>query len=365
MTPRSLPPQDPGPEALHRGFRPRPFRPAPWLPGPHLQTVGGKFFRPSPDPGLVPLRVETPDGDFLDLEVGPEPEPGAPLALVLHGLEGSTRRAYMRVAMRELHRRGLRPVGLNFRACSGPPNLRPRFYHSGETGDLAHVLELLADRFPGRPMGAVGFSLGGNVLLKYLGETGEALAGKGPRLQAAAAVSVPFDLASGARAIEEGLMGKVYTRYFMRSLRAKLRSKEPLLRDLLDLERALAAATLREYDEVATAPLHGFPSAAEYYRVSSSLPFLPRIRTPALLIQSGDDPFLPPRSLPVDEVAANPFLLGAFTAAGGHVGFVAGARPWRPRFWAEEEAARYLARLLRSDNGRASFGPPGAPTFRP
>jgi uncharacterized protein len=331
---------------LHRGFSPRPFRPALWLPGAHLQTVGGKFLRPHPDPGLESLRIETPDGDFLDLEVGPEPRPGAPVVLVLHGLEGSSRRGYVRVAMVELHRRGLRPVGLNFRSCSGEPNLQPRFYHSGETGDLAHVLEVLADRFPGRPLGALGFSLGGNVLLKYLGEEGDGQDRGSPSLQAAATVSVPFDLSAGARVIEEGFMGKVYTRYFVRSLQEKLRSKEPVLRELLDLEAAMAAATLREYDEVATAPLHGFPDAESYYRASSSLGFLLRIRTPALLLQSGDDPFLPPGSLPIREVEENPFLLGAFTRAGGHVGFVAGARPWRPRFWAEEEAARYLAGAL-------------------
>lgn len=331
---------------LHRGFRPRPFRPAPWLPGAHLQTVGGKYLRPHPDPGLEPLRIDTPDGDFLDLEVGPEPVPGAPVVLVLHGLEGSTRRGYVRVAMAELLGQGLRPVGLNFRACSGEPNLRPRFYHSGETGDLAHALELLEERFPGRRLGALGFSLGGNVLLKYLGESGDGSGRGHPRLRAAAAISVPFDLSAGARAIEAGLMGRIYTRYFVRSLREKLRSKEPLLRELLDLEAAMAAATLREYDEVATAPLHGFPDAETYYRASSSLGFLPRIRTPTLLVQAADDPFLPLGSLPAREVEENPFLLGAFTPRGGHVGFVAGLRPWRPRFWAEAEAARYLAGVL-------------------
>jgi uncharacterized protein len=331
---------------LHRDFRPRPFRPAPWLPGAHLQTVGGKFLRPHPDPGLESLRIETPDGDFLDLEVGPEPRSGAPVVLVLHGLEGSSRRGYVRVAMAELLRRGLRPVGLNFRSCSGEPNQRPRFYHSGETGDLTHVLEVLGERFPGRPLGAMGFSLGGNVLLKYLGESGEGSPGGRPSLRAAAAISVPFDLSAGARVIEEGFMGRIYTRYFVRSLQEKLRSKESILRELLDLEAAMEAATLREYDEVATAPLHGFPDAETYYRASSSLGFLPRIRTPALLLQSGDDPFLPPGSLPTREVEENPFLLAAFTPAGGHVGFVTGPRPWRPRFWAEEEAARYLAGVL-------------------
>lgn len=327
----------------HGSFELRPFEPAPWLPGPHLQTVAGKFLRPAVDPGLERLRIPTPDDDFLDLEIGPEPTPEAPVALVLHGLEGSTARPYMRVAMSRLFDRGIRPVGLNFRACSGIPNLRPRFYHSGETGDLAHVVELLQARFPDRPIGALGFSLGGNVLLKYLGEVGD-----GSPVRAAAAVSVPFDLAAGSRFIESGLMGKVYTIYFIRSLRAKLRSKKAVLGDLLDLERALRARTLWEYDEAATAPLHGFPGAADYYRRSSSLGFLPGIRTPTLLLQAEDDPFLPPGSLPVAEVEANPHLLPGFTPRGGHVGFVSGASPWKARFWAEDEAARYLAGRLGS-----------------
>ena len=326
----------------HGGFRPRPFSPAPWLPGPHLQTVGGKFLRPRPVLGLEPLRLDTPDRDFLDLEVGPDPDPRAPVVLILHGLEGSTRRSYMRLAMAELLRRGILAVGLNFRACSGIPNLQPRFYHSGETRDLAHVVAYLRDRFPSRPLGAMGFSLGGNVLLKYLGER-EGDTGLG----AAAAISVPFDLSAGARVIEEGLMGRVYTTYFVRSLRRKLRSKEALLQEVLDLKQAMAARTIREYDEVATAPLHGFPGAEVYYRQSSSLFFLPRIRTPTLLLQSDDDPFLPPDSLPRGEVEKNPWLLDAFTGAGGHVGFVEGGSPLRPRFWAEEEAARYLAEALR------------------
>lgn len=325
----------------HAGFEPRPFRPAPWLPGAHLQTVGGKLLRPRPALAVEPIRLDTPDGDFLDLELGPERSAGAPLAVVLHGLEGSTHRGYMRLAMQELLVRGVRPVGMNFRGCSGPVNRRPRYYHSGETGDLAHVLAWLGSRFPDRPLGALGFSLGGNVLLKYLGERAEESA-----LEAAVAISVPFDLGAGARRIEEGWMGRVYTRYFIRSLRAKLTAKEPLLRDVLDLEAAMAARTLREYDEVATAPLHGFPGAEAYYRESSSLGFLPRIRTPTLLVQSEDDPFLPPDSLPRRAVEENPWLLGAFTRRGGHVGFVEGAGPWDPGFWAEREAARYLALRL-------------------
>jgi uncharacterized protein len=333
-------------DRIHRGHRVRPFRPARWLPGPHLQTVLGKFLRPRPDPGLTRERLTTPDGDFLDLDLAPDPGPEAPMVLVLHGLEGSSRRAYMRVALHELSRRGMLAVAMNFRACSGEPNLQPRFYHSGETGDVGWVVEFLRDRFPRRPLGAMGFSMGGNVLLKYLGEGRD----RAP-LDAAAAVSVPFDLMEGSRAIEAGAMGRVYTHYFLRSLREKVDRKVGLLEPLLDLDRVRRARTLREYDEAATAPLHGFAGADEYYRASSSVKFLDDIRVPTLLLQAHDDPFLPSEFLPRKLVADNPFLLPTFTQAGGHVGFVEGEVPWRPTFWAESEAARYLQKLLDPDDG--------------
>jgi len=330
--------------SIHRDFRARPFRAAPWLPGPHLQTVVGKFLRPRSTLSLARRRIDTPDGDFLDLDLAPETEPEAPLVLVLHGLEGNTGRGYVRLAMDEMHRKGLRPVGMNFRSCSGEPNRRPRFYHSGETSDLAVVLQWLRKRFPDRPLAALGFSLGGNVLLKYLGEEGE---GAKEFLSGAAAISVPFDLTAGTRAIESGTMGRVYTYYFIRSLRKKVEAKTDLLEGLLDLEMVLKARTLREYDQVATAPLHGFPGAAAYYREASSARFLEDIRVPTLLLQAEDDPFLPAYALPREKVSRNPCLLPAFTPAGGHVGFVTGSSPWRPRFWAESEAARYLATILQ------------------
>lgn len=345
-------------DRIHLGHRVRPFRPAPWLPGAHLQTVVGKFLRPRPGPDLVRERIPTPDGDFLDLDFTPDPEPHQPLVVVLHGLEGSSERAYVRLALVELSRHGLAGVALNFRSCSGEPNRRPRFYHSGETRDVGLVVRFLHERFPRRRLGALGFSLGGNVLLKYLGEPAEAGEAEpqdgragGHLLSAAAAISVPFDLAEGSRAIEIGAMGRVYTHYFLRSLRAKIARKRGLLEPLLDLAKVMEARTLREYDEVATAPLHGFPGADAYYEASSSARFLERIRTPTLLMQAGDDPFLPESALPREVAAKNPFLLPAFVPRGGHVGFVEGALPWQASFWAEREAARYLARLLGGRSG--------------
>ena len=155
-------------------FTPEPFQPASWLPGPHGQTIAGRLLRRPGMPRFERVRLDTPDGDFLDLDFPPAPNQDAPLVLLLHGLEGSARRAYAINTYVELARRGIAAVGLNFRSCSGEPNRLPRFYHSGDTDDLRLVIAYLTMRFPGRKLGVIGFSLGGNALLKYLGEEGEA-----------------------------------------------------------------------------------------------------------------------------------------------------------------------------------------------
>lgn len=325
-------------------FVPDPFRPATWLPGPHAQTVAGRWLR---RPGGVELRrerVRTADGDELLLDrVVPdgvaEPPEDAPVVLVLHGLEGSSASAYVLETARALAERGMAAYALNFRGCGGEPNLRARMYHAGETEDPATVLDLLARRHRG-PLGAVGYSLGGNVLLKYLGERGT-----GTPVRAAAAVSVPFDLAAGSDALEESRMGRVYMGVFVRSLQAKLRGRRDVA-GRCDVERALASRTFRGFDDAATAPLHGFAGADDYYGRSSSARFLHAVRVPTLLVHSADDPFLPPAAIPRAAAEENPCLTAVWTERGGHVGFVAGP-PWRPRFWAEAQVARFLAGRLR------------------
>lgn len=336
------------PTAENATFRVRPYRAPWWLRGAHAQTISGKFLRPDPGIALRRERLELADGDYLDLDLATPPSEDAPIVLVLHGLEGSTRRRYMLVTYRELLARGLRPIGLNFRSCGGEPNRLPRFYHSGDTDDVRHVIGHLTDRFRGVPMGAIGFSLGGNVLLKYLGEEG---VGAGERLRAAVAVSVPFDLTAGAATLERGLMGRVYTEYFLRNLRRKVRAKARILDGHVDVHATLRARTLRAFDDAATAPLHGFAGSDDYYRRSSSAPYLERIRIPTLLLQAEDDPFLPADAIPRDAIARNPHLVAGFTERGGHVGFIAwsdapGDPRRRLRFWAEEEAARFLAAQL-------------------
>ncbi len=288
-------------------------------------------------------RWELRDGDFLDVDVGPEPGTRAPLTLVLHGLEGSSRRRYVRSACRELLARGIRPVALNLRGCSGETNRRPRLYHSGETGDPAFVLEGLRKAFPDRPLGALGFSLGGNVLLKLLGEREDGGSGL---LDAAVAISVPMDLAAASAELEATVMGRFYVGHFLRSLKRKVRAMAGILEGRMDLAAALRARTLREFDEAATAPLHGFRNADDYYARSSSTAFVGGIRVPTLVLHSLDDPFLPARALPREALGANPRIVAALTPRGGHVGFMEGP-PWSPRFWAEEEGARFLAETLR------------------
>jgi uncharacterized protein len=259
---------------------------------------------------------------------------------VLHGLEGSSASTYIRKTCHDLWERGIRAVALNFRSCSGAANRLPRFYHAGDTADMAFVLDLLAAREPGVPLAAVGFSLGANVLLKYLGESGGAA-----RVRAAAAISVPFDLGAGADLLGASWAGRLYVANFIRSLRRKYRQKRHLIGDACDARRVLSARSFREFDDAATAPLHGFAGVDDYYGRSSSARFLPSIRVPTLLVHARDDPFVPASAIAWDAIRANPVLTPAIVPHGGHVGFIAGP-PWRPEFWAEAEAARFIAQVL-------------------
>lgn len=291
---------------------------------------------------MVRERWELGDGDFLDVDMGPDPGPQAPLVLILHGLEGSSKRRYVLSACRALLSAGMRPVAMNFRGCSGTPNRRPRFYHSGETGDPTFVLEGLRRAFPGRKLGAVGFSLGGNALLKLMGEREDGGSGV---LEAAVAMSVPFDLAAGAEYLERTTMGRLYTRYFLRSLRAKVQAKTEALQARIDVGAALRAKTLRDFDDAATAVLHGFRDADHYYASCSSAGFIDGIRTPTMVLHSLDDPFLPSSSIPRAALEDNAALTAALTERGGHVGFLEGSLR-SPILWGEQQAALYLREAL-------------------
>lgn len=319
-------------------WRPRPFQPPRWASGPHAQTLLARLLRPGPDDSYRRERFETPDGDFLDVDWGAEPAADAPLVLILHGLEGSSERRYVRNLGRELSRRGIRPVAMNFRGCSGETNRALRFYHSGETSDPSWLVERIRERHPGRRLGVIGFSLGGNITLKMLGERADGGAGL---VDAAAVMSVPYDLEAGCALLEESIMGRVYSEYFLRSLRLKVEGKKDALAPHIDLEAASKASTIRAFDDLVTAPINGFADASEYYARCSSNQFLEGIGVPTLLLHALDDPFLPPESIPRREIAGNPRLEFLLHDRGGHVGFLEGS-PRAPRFWGDEMCAFFL-----------------------
>ncbi|MDQ3518648.1 MAG: hydrolase [Gemmatimonadota bacterium] len=319
------------------------FSPAWWLPGAHLQTMWGKLFRRQE---LHPTRVErwdTPDGDFLEAH-HLDAAPGAPRLVLLHGLEGTIRSHYLQGLLTEAKRRGWGASALIFRSCGGEINRTRRFYHSGETGDLAFALEQITTGFPDSPLFVAGISLGGNVLLKFLGERGTDV---DPRIRGAAAISVPFDLGKSSRHIDVGF-ARVYQRFFMQSLMRKTNAKLEQFPDLIDAGRLAAIRTMYDFDDSLTAPVHGFRDADDYYSQSSSLGWLHGIKVNTLLLSSVDDPFLPPEVL--DQVRAvaggNPVLELEFTSYGGHAGFVSGGNPFRPVYYAERRVGDFLAEQL-------------------
>jgi len=308
-----------------------------WLRGPHGQTIVGRAYRSSRRIAYVRRRIDTPDGDFLDLDGVREPSRG-PIVVVLHGLEGSSQSGYAVQTCSLLSARGVRPIALNFRSCSGEPNRTLRSYHSGETGDLRLVVDLLRRENPGTPIGAIGYSLGGNALLCYLEESGSG------GLDAAVAVSVPFDLAGSARRLESG-MGRIYMRHFLGSLRKKIREKVNRFPEAAGLARAaLAARTIRSIDDAWTAPVHGYQNAAHYYDTCSALGRLSTIRTPTLLIQAEDDPFLPAGTVDTLRDIGNPYLADGFTPRGGHLGYLGAYSS--VRLWAEARAVDWLVDRL-------------------
>jgi predicted alpha/beta-fold hydrolase len=330
------------------------YRAAWWVPGPHAQTLWGKFTRRAP---ALPTRIErwsTPDEDFIDVLRLDAPTPGAPRLFLLHGLEGTVRSHYVGGLLHTAHDRGWGADMLIFRGCGDEPNHARRFYHSGETTDLALAVDRVLAEHPRSRLVMCGVSLGGNVLLKWLGERATTMS---DRVVAAAAISVPFDLERGSRHISRGF-SRVYERHFLRTLRKKAEAKRRRYPDLFDPAALRRARSLYDFDDIITGPVHGFRDAHDYYTRSSSLRFLGDIRRPTLLLSSRDDPFLPAEVL--DEVAdvarRNSCLAVEFTQRGGHVGFVHG-QPWRPRYYAEQRIGAFLAsQLTLADQRRADPG---------
>ena len=313
------------------------FKPAWWCRNTHVQTIWAALLRPAPRVHVTRLRWELPDGDFLDIDELQARESSTRL-IVLHGLESSSRATPVLGLLRQAQQSGWGGVAINFRGCSGEPNRLRRSYHGGDTADLAWVVAQVQARYPASPLVCVGMSLGGNVLLKYLGEQSEALP---KEIRAAVAISAPCDLAASVQALQRGF-SRVYQQRLVANLKRKTFNKLTRYPDLVDPTALQAVRTLAEFDDLVTAPVHGFANAAAYWAASSSVSFLPRIRRPPLLINAEDDPFFSAEALPRQAVSDNPFLTAEFTAAGGHIGFLAGYWPGVPIAWAEVRAAAFL-----------------------
>ena len=310
-----------------------------WLPGAHLPTIWGKKVRRQAPVHSHIERWPTPDGDHLSIARAGTIGSGQPHVLVLHGLEGTIRSNYAQGLMAQALKQGWSADLMLFRACDGEINSQRRMYHSGETGDLDFVVRTLVEQHPDIDLRPVGVSLGGNVLMKWLGERGEALASN---IKRAAAVSAPYDLGAGSRYLEHGL-GPQYVAHFLKSLKKKTLAKRGRYPDLCDWHRMMRARTFWEFDDAVTGPVHGFAGADDYYGRSSSIQYIGKIRIPTLLFAATNDPFVPPSVLQqVRKVSTdNEFLFVDFTRDGGHVGWTSGP-PWNQHYYMEERVIRWL-----------------------
>jgi uncharacterized protein len=299
------------------------YRAPPWLPGGHAQTIAAAL---APRPH-VSYRREiwgSPDGDLIAVDFAqPEPaDPGVPVLVLFHGLEGSSRSHYARWLMQAAVARNWRACVAHFRGCGGQVNRLPRAYHSGDAQEADWILRAAASRWPAARLYAVGVSLGGNVLARWLGERASA----GSPLQAAAVVSVPFDLTAAGISLARGFNAAVYGRHFLRSMRRKAADFALRHPGLIDIERVRASRDLRQFDDAFTAPLHGFRDVMHYWRSASSFPWLQSVATPLLALNARNDPFVPAGSLPGAADVSGHVVLEQ-PAQGGHAGFVQGAWP--------------------------------------
>jgi len=321
------------------------FRSAWWCRGAHLQTVWPHLFRHQPKITLRRERLELPDGDFVDLDWTPDNR--GPIIVILHGLEGSARSPYVVGLLHAARQQGWRGVVMHFRGCSGEPNRLARSYHSGDTADLAFLIQTLRSREPDTPVAIVGYSLGGNVLLKWLGETGDQA-----EIQAAVAVSVPFVLHHAASRLNRGF-SRIYQWILLQSLKRGARHKFKNIPVPISIDNLSAISCLREFDDQITAPLHGFTSADHYYSVASSRQYLKNIRVNTLIIHAQNDPFVSAGAIPATSELSRSTQFELY-ADGGHVGFVTGRWPWPARYWLEERIPQYLENFLEAKSMRST-----------
>lgn len=336
-----------------------------WLPGGHVQTLYGALFAPTNRLRFVRERVDTPDGDFLDFDwsapglvlqpKGMEPNRDAlprrgaatrwieqadlaiirghhdtPALVLLHGLEGSSTSRYVQSILQYFRARGWLVVIAHFRGCSGTPNRLARSYYSGDSEDVDFILRTVTEHAPAAKWHVAGVSLGGNALLKYLGEKAD----QAIAIQAAASICAPLDLeAAGQRLSQDWVCRQLYTRYFLRTMKPKIMEKATRFPGAIDVARISRAKTLLDFDDAYTAPMHGFTDAVDYWQKASSKPWLAHITSPTLVLNPRNDPFVPQQSLPGPNQASTSVLLHQ-PAEGGHMGFTTGSFPgnlhWLP-----------------------------------
>ena len=313
------------------------FKPAWYLRNRHLQTIWPKY-RKRPDIELQLERLETNDDDFLDLVWTKQTD--GPIVVILHGLEGNLESHYVKNLLEKFYAMGWNAVLMHFRGCSGEPNRQARGYHSGETSDMGFLFKTISERYPGKPISAAGFSLGGNALLKYLGEQQE-----NSLLKAACAISVPFELAKSAVTLKQGF-SRIYQKYLIDSLQKKVRKKFKTLTCPIDISELETWNDFYTLDNNLTAPLHGFDGADDYYSRCSSRQFLKTIVTPTLIIQAKDDPFLPKSAIPEENELSNSVTL-ELSEHGGHVGFVQNDGLLKLDYWLDTRIPEFLQKNSR------------------
>lgn len=307
-----------------------PYAAPPWLPGGNLQTLYTAAFLRGPDITYRRERWEWPDGDFVDADWLDAERPGAPVVVLFHGLEGSSQSFYARDLMSALKKRGWRGVVPHFRGCSGEPNRLPRAYFAGDTVEIEAMLRRVKSAFPDAPVYAVGVSLGGNAMLKWLGDAGTDAK---MLVKAAAGVSAPLDMNAAGHALDRGFNRATYTARFLHTLKKKALDKAGRFPGLLDSAAIEASTTFQEYDTLVTAKLHGYKDAEDYWTRTSSKPGLKNIALPTLVINAKNDPFLPASALPAQGEVSSSVTLEQ-PEEGGHVAFPGGPFPgnidWLP-----------------------------------
>ncbi|MGU9958177.1 MAG: hydrolase [Arenicellales bacterium WSBS_2016_MAG_OTU3] len=322
------------------------FNPPWWASNPHWQTLVSYQFQHHPKPDFDRERLELRDGDFLDLDWLPVTDENSnqnsddtPLILLIHGLVGSSKSHYCRNLCHHLQQNGIDSVVMNLRGCSGEPNRLAIGYHSGKTDDVDFVLNELKQRYPNKPLFAIGFSLGGNILLKWLAEKQNNL------LHAAVAVSVPFDLGLSANRLNRGF-SRLYQKRLLVLMRHYILLKKALLEAAnIDISNIKQCKNFRMFDNAYTAPLHGFINAEDYYTRASSKPIIKDIQTPTLILHSEDDPFVDHASIPKQE-ELSPYVTLELSTHGGHIGFSDMRNPFKPKFWLENRIRQFISEAI-------------------